>query len=110
MRARPAASRCVRGAPSMAFHGNDPALQECGATADGNAVTPVPGTSPAVEAALAGIVPLSRRLAEEVALTALMLVDRDLVVRVVKGEGWGRREDLGAMIGRPLAEVVPEEL
>ena len=73
-------------------------------------MTPVPGTSPAVEAALAGIVPLSHRLAEEVALTALMLVDRDLVVRVVKGEGWGRREDLGAMIGRPLAEVVPEEL
>ena len=73
-------------------------------------MTPVPGTSTLVEAALASIVPLSRHLAEEVSLAAIMLVDRDLVVREVRGEGWGRREDLGAMIGRGLAEVVPEEL
>jgi hypothetical protein len=73
-------------------------------------VKAVPGTSRAAEAALASIAPLSRRLAEEVSLTALMLVDRDLVVREVKGEGWGRKEDLAAMIGRPLADVVPAEL
>ena len=61
-------------------------------------------------AALASIVPLSRRLAEEVALTALMLVDADLVVHVVEGAGWGRKEDLGAMIGRRLPDVIPGEL
>src|SRR3954454_5565361 len=39
-----------------------------------------------------------------------MLVDRDLVVREVQGEGWGRKEDLAAMIGRPLEQVIPAEL
>ena len=62
------------------------------------------------EAALASIIPLSRRLAGEVSLTALMVVDSELKVREVQGEGWGRKEDLRAMIGRPLAEVVPPEL
>jgi diguanylate cyclase (GGDEF)-like protein len=73
-------------------------------------VTPVPGTSRAATAALASIVPLSRRLAEEVALTALMLVDADLVVQVVEGAGWGAKEDLGAMLGRRLTDVIPDEL
>jgi diguanylate cyclase (GGDEF)-like protein len=100
----------VSDAPSIASNGNHGALQECGTTADATAVTPVSGTSRAAEAALASIVPLSRRLAEEVSLTALMLVDSDLVVREVQGAGWGRKEDLGAMIGRRLADVIPEEL
>jgi diguanylate cyclase (GGDEF)-like protein len=100
----------VSGAPSIASNGNAADLQECRAAADGTDVTPVPGTSRAAEAALASIVPLSRRLAEEVSLTALMLVDRELVVREVKGEGWGRKEDLAAMIGRPLSAVIPAEL
>src|SRR4051794_5029732 len=78
MRARPAESKCVSGAPSIPVHGNDVGLQKCDTDADGSAVTPLHGTSQAVEAALASIGPLSRRLAEEVSLTALMLVDRDL--------------------------------
>src|SRR4051794_20968427 len=39
-----------------------------------------------------------------------MLVDRELVVREVQGDGWGRKEDLAAMVGRPLEHVVPAEL
>jgi PAS fold len=87
-------------------------LQESIRHADGTIVTPASArTTPAVEAALCSVESLTRALAEDVPFSALLLTDRDGLVRHAAGARWTERGyDVDAMPGRPLRELLPLDL
>jgi diguanylate cyclase (GGDEF)-like protein len=87
-------------------------LQERRAHADGTGVTPPPTrTIPAQEAALARVAELCRALASDVSIGALVLVGRDLRVRMAAGPRWRAGGlDPEAIVGKHMSEWVPPDL
>jgi diguanylate cyclase (GGDEF)-like protein len=64
--------------------------------------------NPALDAALTRIRALCRDLALDIPNTAMLLLDRDLIVRDAGGPRWQRAGvDMRDMIGRPLEQVLP---
>jgi diguanylate cyclase (GGDEF)-like protein len=63
------------------------------------------------EAALGRIVALSRLLAVDVPISALLVVDRELRIRHISGDAWERNGYADAAVaGRPVEEIVPPEV
>ena len=68
-------------------------------------------TSAALEAALDRIGSMATALVDDVPLSVLIVVDRDLRVRLAAGSRWAQTGiDPGTLTGRHLADVIPAEL
>ena len=89
--ARPAESRCVSEAPSIGGHGSGAGLQERGPQADAPGVTPLSTrTSPAAEAMLSRTAEVGAAVAADVRVSVLLILDRDLRIRLAAGSRWER--------------------